>query len=303
MIEYRPIVTPLVRYLGPSSARQEIWLKDESRQITGAFKARGNFHRLSKEIGPTHVVTASTGNHGLGLAAAAKALGHRATVFLPIDTPAAKRNRLAEFHAEIFMVNADYDGCAIVAREHAARLGAKYIPSFDDDGIIEGHRELCREVDATGLEFDTVFAPVGGGGLVTACVRHWRSGRRVVGVELDQMPAMHQSLELGERVILPATTGPAEGLRVRSVGEIPFSTCMGAGIPIALVSIGQLQNAVRALWRFQGIRAEESGAASLAAALAGGGGHRCLCIVSGGNIDAERFESIVNINDAEGAFI
>lgn len=285
--------TPLLRYMGPGAERGELWLKDETQQITGSFKYRGNVHKAAALAPGSTVVTASTGNHGVGLAAAAKVYGLRGIVVLPTSTPRRKLERLESYEATAVLVSGNYEACDREARRIALRGGFQHVSSFDDEEIIEGHRSLCEEVDRSGMKFSRVYVPVGGGGLIAACLRHWRD-RRVVGVESASAPAMARSLAKGERITLLQTDGFGEGLLIPRVGQIAFETCRRERLHVVEVTPDEMRDAMRHLWRAHGIRAEGAGAASLAAALQRGEDHwPKLCLVTGGNIDDAVFGSIV----------
>jgi threonine dehydratase len=293
------VITPLTRFNGQHNTWQDIWLKDETQQTTHAFKFRGNFLRLQSMPTGSAVVTASTGNHGLGLATSAKILGLRAHVFLPATTARVKRLHIVETGAQIHEIDSDYDACVEQAVRFARAEGAVYIPSFDDPEIIRGHMSLFREIDQQFRgHFAAIFVPVGGGGLLAACIQHYAgSGLRIVGVELDTAPAMYLSLRSGTRVLLEHATGRAEGLLVRKIGTIPFELAMQTGqLEIALVTEASIRRAIRLLWHHNGIRAEGAGAAAFAAALeqqAAGDERRCACIISGGNIDDAYMEEVL----------
>ena len=286
--------TPLVLYNGPLHGWRAIWLKDETQQQTRAFKFRGNVAKLATLPPGSRVVTASTGNHGCGLAIAAQLFGMRACVYVPHTTPRSKQGRIVAAGAELVLVHGDYDQCTAAALQAAAADGAVYVSSFDDHEIIDGHRSLCVEVDAVGIEFETVFVPVGGGGLLAACFKHWGWTKHIVGVESMTAPAMYESLRAGHRVMLPEANGPAEGLLVRQIGVIAFDIARRYQPPIVLVDGATIEQAIGSLWLYNGIRAEGAGAAALAAALATPMPRKqCLCIVSGGNIDEPLFQATI----------
>jgi threonine dehydratase len=280
--------TPLCRYSSSAAPWDSIFLKDETQQTAGSFKFRSAFHRLINLPSQTHVVTASTGNHGLAIATAAKLLGHTAGVFVPANTPAVKLEKLRSLGAEVTVLEGDYTACRTEAKRWAASHGALYDASFDDPEIIEGHRHLLKEIDnqarGFGLRFHRYFVPVGGGGLLAACCRQWSTRRTpVIGVEVAGMDSMKKSLAAGRPVRVPPRPTVAEGLAVPQVGEVPFAVCNTSRPRIVTVTENEILAAIHLL-RDNGIRAEGAGAASLAAALkwpANGGS--CLCLISGGN--------------------
>ncbi|WP_158674715.1 threonine ammonia-lyase [Streptomyces hoynatensis] len=281
----QPVHTRVVE-VGPHGWRA-VWVKDETRQISGAFKYRGNAHRVAGLPAGAEVVTASTGNHAAGLACAAAERGLPVRVFVPRTAPLAKRRRIAGAGAEVSLVQGSYDDCEAVARAYAAERAAVFVHSFDDPGIIEGHRSLYREVGEETGPPDVAFVPVGGGGLVTAGIAEWGEGpTRLVGVEYRAAPAMKLSLEAGRRVRLDEARGMPEGLLVRRIGARPFEACLAYGLEVRTVDDRALHRAMRTLWSEAGIRAEGAGAAAFAAALQAPDPRRvALCVVSGGNVD------------------
>jgi threonine dehydratase len=291
------IKTPLTFFGNQQTSWREIYLKDETKQVTCAFKFRGNFHRLLRIPSAVRVVTtASTGNHGLGLSTSASILGFQAQVFVPATTSRVKLQALMEVGATISMVDGDYDHCKSASKSFAATTGASYIPSFDDSEIICGHSSLFYEMDNQCPQgFDAIFVPIGGGGLLAACIQHYQGKKvKIVGVELDSAPAMYLSLSRGKRVVLEQAVGRAEGLLVREIGEIPFKVAKHAqNFEVMLVSDLQIRRAIRLLWEHCDIRAEGAGAAALAAALhysKAARDQKAVAIVSGGNIDEIYFQ-------------
>ncbi|HEX8205444.1 MAG TPA: pyridoxal-phosphate dependent enzyme, partial [Solirubrobacteraceae bacterium] len=245
-------------------------LKDETAQVTGAFKFRGCSARLASLTAGAAVVTASTGNHGLGLATAARARGCPAAVFVPARTPAVKLDKLRAAGATLHTVEGDFDDADAAAREAARAAGHVYVSSFDDPGVIAGHGSLWVEADEQlAIPPARVYVGVGGGGLLAASLAHWRPrGVEVVGVELESAPAMAASLRAGRAVTLgPLEPGWAEGLAVRRVGRLALEAALRARVRIALVDRPSVSRAMRVLWSEFAIRAEAAGAAALAALL------------------------------------
>jgi threonine dehydratase len=277
----------------PGRGWSRLVVKDESQQLSGAFKFRGNHHKLQQLPLGTHVVAASTGNHAAGLATA-NAGRLPVTVYVPATTPRAKLDRIAAAGAEAVLIEGGYDDCELEARAASARTGAVFVHSFDDTDLIDGHRTLFREVERQSGLPDVAFVPVGGGGLITAALREWGARVRIVGVEYDQAPAMQRSLAAGERITLDSALGMPEGLLVRRVGEIAFRTCQEHHVEIVLVGDADLRRAMKVLWSDSAIRAEGAGAAALAAALISPDADaHALGIVSGGNINRSLWDEWV----------
>lgn len=291
MLEH--IRTPLVRYKGAFTGWKEIWLKDESSQYSNAFKFRGVSRKINSMDADSTVVTASTGNHGIAMALAASRRGMKAMIFVPKHTAQVKKSKLTGFGAQLTEVDGGYQDCVQQAKAYAAQSGAIFLHGFDNADIIEGNRSLFHEVKEDLDEDHYCFVPVGGGGLLTACLVEY-DAVDICAVELDHAPSLSDSLKAGERVRLGKLTGRADGLMVDQVGESVFNACSGSNVKVELVSEPELEQAVRLLWKHNGIKAELSGAATLAAALRTAGNNRtCLCIVSGGNIDPVYFEEII----------
>ncbi|MEW2275983.1 threonine ammonia-lyase [Streptomyces griseofuscus] len=280
-----PVHTRLIR-LQPHGWRST-FVKDETQQISGAFKYRGNAHKVAGLPAGSSLVTASTGNHASGLTLAASARGISLRVFVPRTTPSAKRRRVTGAGAEVILVDGGYDDCEALARVYADENAAVFVHSFDDPDIIEGHRSLYREVQEDAGLPDVAFVPVGGGGLVAAGIAEWgREKSTIVGVEYRHAPAMQSSLRAGHRVTLDSAGGLPEGLLVRRIGARSFDACHDYGLEVRTVDDDELHRSMRILWAEAGIRSEGAGAASFAAALQNPDPHKvALCVVSGSNID------------------
>lgn len=279
-----PAVTPVHELTAHGWRR--LLVKDETRQVSGAFKFRGVAHKLSRIDVGAPLVTASTGNHAAALSVAAELAGHELHVFAPQGIPEVKRRRITNHGALVFTVPGGYDDAERAAVVHAQVERLTYVHSFDDSEVIAGHTGLFAEASRQGVRPDVVFVPIGGGGLVSAAIRAWSGDCRIVGVEHANAPAMRCSLNTGARCLLPTAQGPAEGLLVRRVGQLPFQIAARFGLPVAVVTDDEIAAALRLLWHEAGIRAEYAGAAALAVALREPRrGLDAFCVVSGGNID------------------
>ncbi|MFA6470571.1 MAG: pyridoxal-phosphate dependent enzyme [Candidatus Latescibacterota bacterium] len=287
-------ITPLVRFAGPTGFWNSMYLKEENFQKTGAFKVRGNVAKFLLQEKPFRaVVTASSGNHGAGMSHAASVFGARAVVVVPEKTSPQKVNRIRNSGAELIFHGAVYDEAKKYAQDMAASENLTYIPSFDDPEVIEGNKTIAREIcnQLTVLP-DTIFLPIGGGGLVSAHLEMFEDKPvRIIGVEEDTAPAMHDSLSAGKRIYLDHAEGIAEGMLVRSPGEITFEIAKSHNLEVRKVSAADIRRSMKLILDHCGFRAETAGASSLAAALNDpSGGETCVCIISGGNITPEDFE-------------
>ncbi|MEW5990313.1 MAG: threonine/serine dehydratase [Chloroflexota bacterium] len=303
------IRTPLVPFApGPPS----VLLKAESLQAIGAFKIRGAYNaiaQLTEAERRRGVVTHSSGNHGQGVARAARLLGVRATVVMPHDAPAIKRERVAADGAEIVEVEVDSRAREEMADRFVAERGLILVPPYDDDRIIAGQGTVGLEIAEDVADLALVLVPIGGGGLasgVAVAVKALRPGARVVGVEPELAADAAESLRAGRRIAwdgaLTART-IADGTRTRQVGRRNFAHLARLLDGIVTVSEAEIAAGVRLAAERSRLVAEPSGALSIAAAtwhaaelgLGGGeaGSGTIVAVVSGGNVDPGRYRELL----------
>lgn len=293
------LVPALARAAGSTEAR----VKAEGLQRTGSFKLRGALARLAAltpEEAARGVVTASAGNHGLGVAQAARLLGTRATVVVPSASPDVKRRGVEALGAEILVEGEGYDPAERHARGLAEERRQLFVSGFDDEHVIAGNggtvaREILDDLGGMGPE-DLVLVPVGGGGLVSGLlgVLHG-TGAEVVGAEPETNRAMHRSLELGRAMVTYPEGEPtiAEGLEGR-VSERTFAIVREAIARIALVSESEIRAAMAWGFRRLGLLLEPSAAVAVAAVLEGrveAAGRRLTCVLTGSNMDPDLLDA------------
>ncbi len=289
------VKTPLVEYKGPHPGWSRVWLKDETAQLSGAFKFRGVASYFANACPQTSVVTASTGNHGTAVAMMARSADLSAHVFVPIHISDNKKGRLRAASATVSEVAGSYQDCEVAARQFSEANGFQFIHSFEEEGVIEGHASLLQEIRLEAPDLPMLFVPVGGGGLLTACLRHVSSQCRVIGVEYSEAPALLQSLTSGFRVTVTTKPDAVEGLSVPQIGNKVFEAGMRCKPEIALVTLREMERATWLAWHHNGIQCELAGAAALAAALKRNEScGECACVLSGGNVDESLFSFIVN---------
>ncbi len=294
--------TPLERSPSLSDAAgTEVYLKLESLQRTGAFKLRGAVNALaslSPEARARGVVTASAGNHGMGVSWAAGALGVPATVFVPATAAAVKRRRIARFGATLRGVPGGYDEAHHAAEAHAAETGLPFVNAFSDPAVVAGQGTVGLEVFAELPEVRTFLVPAGGGGLVGGIgtvARALGPGVRVIGVQTEATTALHDCLRAGELLSVPVLPTLCEGLS----GDIDArSLALARAVvdDVLLVSEAAVRRAIRHLYVEEGVVAEASAAVAAAALLEGraaGLEGPVAVVVSGGNIDAPLLASIL----------
>ncbi|MEY9211372.1 serine/threonine dehydratase [Thermobifida halotolerans] len=275
--------TPLLR---AELRGRPLLLKLEHLQTTGAFKLRGALNALLARDSGGRVVTASGGNHGLGVATAARMLGARATVYVPETVPEVKERRLREAGAEIVRAGADYATAAAAAREYAEAEGVRYLHAYDDPDVVAGQGTLGYEIAADAPDCDAVAVAVGGGGLVAGVSLGIGEERTAVAVEPHGCASLHAALAAGGPVDAPVDSVASSALGASRVGDVPFAVLRGRRLATALVSDTEILAARDLLWEEFRIAAEPAAAAPMAAWLAGRVPGELPCVVvCGANAD------------------
>ena len=297
------VATPFRRSEGLSEfLGGEVWLKLECEQATGSFKIRGATNALlllSAAERARGVVTASAGNHGLGIASAAKALGINATVFVPRGAPAVKRDRIAQLGATIDATAHGYDAAEIAARAFALKSGATFVSPCSGRAVLAGQGTIALEMLGELPSLETVILSVGGGGLaggVGGLLRVEASTAQIVGAQSERTNAMALALASGRPTDIPDLPTLADGLAGLVDAEM-LAQGQAALDEVAVVTEEDIENAIAYLWIEEGHKVEGAGAAGVAALLSGK--VRTLrfpvaVVVSGGNIDAAKIEEILD---------
>ncbi|MUL40523.1 pyridoxal-phosphate dependent enzyme [Streptomonospora sp. PA3] len=281
-------IAPYIRrtpVLGARVDGRRLTLKLEHLQTTGAFKLRGALNALLAAGAPERVVTASGGNHGLGVATAARMLGTAALVYVPETVPEAKARRLAESGAELVRTGAHYAEAAQAARARAEAEGLRYLHAYDDPDVVAGQGTIGHEIARDAPECDGVAVAVGGGGLV-AGVRLGAGGRRVVGAEPEGCQSLHAALAAGGPVDTPVSSVASSALGAARLGDVCFAVLREHPVETALVTEAEITAARDRLWEEFRIAAEPAAAVPFAAWLAGRvpGDNPCL-VICGANAD------------------
>lgn len=300
--------TPLI-YSDSLSERSgaRVWLKLECRQPTGSFKVRGALHKIMYLDDATRakgIVTASAGNHGLGVARAAKLLGlTNVTIFVPTTTPQAKQVKLARFPINLQITGDTYEAAHQAAEQFARETGATYISAYDDPQVIAGAGTCGLEIISELPEVDTIITPVGGGGLIAGtavAAKGVNPGSRVIGVQPTASPAAKLSFEQNQPID-PYDHAPtiADGL-AGGFGATPFYIARALIDDIWLFSEDDLRRAIFTLIDQEQLVVEASGAIAIAPLLSGQYdlvGQTVVCILTGANIDRRLLAEILSQND------
>ena len=302
--------SPLIAF-GTAGARgPRVLLKAESLQPIGAFKIRGAYHAISTltaEERRRGVVTHSSGNHAQGVARAARLLGTHAVIVMPSNAPAVKRGRVEADGAEIVTVGPASSEREAKADELTRERGLVFIPPYDDDRIIAGQGTLGLEIVEDVPDLAAVLVPIGGGGLssgVAVAIRALRPGALIVGVEPEVAADAQASLREGRIVRWDSSrTGStiADGVRSQAIGRRPFAHLSRLLDDVVTVSEAEIAAAVRLIAEEARLVAEPSGAVAPAAArfrareaCVDGLTGTIVAVVSGGNVDPERYRELLS---------
>jgi threonine dehydratase len=274
-------------------AGREVYLKLENLQKTGSFKIRGALNALMRKNERERangVVTASAGNHGQGVAFAAKLLGIPACVVLPIGVPLAKLTAIQRAGAETVLTGESYDEAHAAALEIAHERKRSYVHAFDDDDVIAGQGTLALEMLDDAPDLDTLVVPVGGGGLISGialAVSSRKSRPRIVGVQAAGASAFADSFSSGKLVEHPVAT-IADGIAVARPAERTLGIVKRYVNDVLTVTDEAIARTIVVLLERTKLLAEGAGAAALAAVLELDGrigGQKVGVVISGGNID------------------
>ncbi|GAA4539398.1 serine/threonine dehydratase [Amycolatopsis samaneae] len=243
-------------------------LKLEHLQRSGSFKFRGAMNALLDGPLPDRVVTASGGNHGLGVATAAALLGVPATVYVPESAPEAKTVRIEQTGAKLVRHAATYGEAAASALAAADAPGTRYLHAYDDPSVVAGQGTVAVEIVADAPDVDAVVVSVGGGGLASG-VTLGADGRRVFAVEPEHCRALNAALEAGEPVDVSLDSVASSALGATRVGDIAFDVLSGPSVTSALVGDAEILAARDRLWAEFRLAVEPAAAVPFALWLAG----------------------------------
>jgi threonine dehydratase len=264
-------------------------LKLESLQVSGSFKGRGAFHKLlASKVPAAGIIAASGGNHGAAAAYAARALGHKAEIFVPTIASPAKVARLKSYGAVVHQVGAVYAEARAASEKRAAETGALTVPAYEDAVVFAGAGSVALEF-AEQARFDTLLVAVGGGGLIAGCAAAIGAATRIVAVETEGTPTLHEARRAGHPVDVKISGIAADALGASRIGVPNFEIAQKLVRDSVLVSDEAVRAAQRALWDELRIIAEPAGATGLAALMAGAYrpalGERVATLVCGANTE------------------
>jgi threonine dehydratase len=284
-----------------------LWVKAECLQQGGSFKLRGAFNRLlllSAEERKRGVVAFSSGNHALGIAIAARRLGIPATIVMPSDAPAVKRDATLAAGAGIVAYDRATESREEIGARLAAEKGATLVPSFDDVDVIEGQGSAGIEIgEQLGRSPDKLLVPCGGGGL-SAGIALALPEAEIVTVEPEGWDDMARSIDAGTPVPVrePAPPTRCDALQTKLVSPLTLGALRASGARGISVGEREIEKAMAFAARHLRLVAEPGGAVALAALLAGKAGavtERTVVVISGGNVDPLLYARILESQAAE----
>ena len=280
-----------------------LFLKCETFQKVGAFKARGAFSRLlllSPDERRRGVVAFSSGNHAQAVALAARTLDVPATIVMPKDAPALKLAATRGYGAEVLLYDRHEESREAIAKRLVEERGAILVPPFDDDAVIAGQGTLALELLADVPDLDLIVTPCGGAGLlsgVAVAAKGERPEIRLYGVEPEAGDDVRQSVAKGEPVSIPVPRTIADSLQTTRPSERTLRIVLALVTEILTVSDDEIRHAMAVAAARLKLVVEPGGAAALAAVLAGRvpslAGRRAGVVLSGGNVDPELFGRLV----------
>lgn len=285
------------------SKKNKIFLKSENLQLTGSFKLRGAYYKISKlspEEKEKGVIACSAGNHAQGVALASKANNIKATIFIPATAPISKVEATRSYGADIQLIDGVYDDAYQAAIKFQQKTNGIFIHPFDDIDVIAGQGTIALEILDQLSDVDAIVVPIGGGGLISgiaATIKQIKPNCKVYGVQAQKADSMYESRKEHQRVELKSVNTFADGTAVKLPGELTFDLCEKYVDDIITVSEDEIASAVLDLIEREKMISEGSGALSVAAVMFDKiplENKNIACIVSGGNIDVNILSRVIN---------
>ncbi len=284
------------------SEDHNLFLKTENLQVTGSFKLRGAYYKISQlsdEEKAKGIVACSAGNHAQGVAMASTRKGISSTICMPDSAPVMKVESTRRLGANIELVKGAYDDAHDRAVQLVEETGATFIHPYDDDYVIAGQATIGLEILDQLEDVEAVIVPIGGGGLISGvafAVKSLRPSVKVYGVQAAGAASMYNSFHAHERKTLESVSTFADGIAVKNPGENTFEIISRYVDDVVCVSEDEIAAAILALIEKQKLIAEGAGAVPVAAAMFHKlpiEGRKTVCVVSGGNIDVNILSRVI----------
>lgn len=280
----------------------ELYLKTENLQVTGSFKVRGAYYKMSQlteEERAKGVIACSAGNHAQGVALAAQKNGIKAVICLPDGAPISKVEATRSYGAEICLVEGVYDDAYNKALQLRDEKGYTFIHPFDDVDVIAGQGTIALELAEQVPDMDAVIVPIGGGGLISGIaytIKSLNPSVKVYGVQASGAASMLNSIHDEQIEALDSVFTIADGIAVKKPGSLTYDLCSKYVDEIVTVTDDEISAAILALMEQHKLVTEGAGAVAVAAAMFGKvdiAGKKAVCVLSGGNIDVTILSRVI----------
>lgn len=280
----------------------ELYLKTENLQVTGSFKVRGSYYKisqLSEEEKQRGVVACSAGNHAQGVALAASTENIESLICIPDIAPISKVEATRGYGAKVELVDGIYDDAYKRACQIKEEKNMTFIHPFDDADVIAGQGTIGLEILEQLQDVDSVVVPIGGGGLISGIafvIKMLKPSCKVYGVQAEGAPSMFESVKEKQNSELKSVSTFADGIAVKKPGDITYELCCNYVDEIVTVTDDEIAAAILALMEKQKLVAEGAGAVAVAAVMFDKietRNKKVVCIVSGGNIDVNILSRVI----------
>ena len=287
-----------------SQTGNKVYFKPENMQYTGAYKVRGAYYKistLSDEEKSKGLITASAGNHAQGVALAASEYSCQSVICMPKHAPLSKITATRGYGANVVLYGDFFDEAAAKAVELTTEHGYTFVHPFNDPQVIAGQGTIALEIIEQLPEVDAIVAPIGGGGLISGLAVAAKSVNpkiKVIGVQTENMPSMKESVEKGQVITYNGKATLADGIAVKTPGDLTFDICKKYVDEIVTVDESEIASAILLLLERGKTVAEGAGAVPVAALMSGKisgiRNKKVAALVSGGNIDVNNMTRVIN---------
>ena len=280
----------------------DLYLKTENLQITGSFKVRGAYYKMTKltdEEKARGVIACSAGNHAQGVALAAKKNGIKSVICLPDGAPISKVEATKSYGAEVCLVEGVYDDAYNRALQLRDEKGYTFIHPFNDEDVIAGQGTIALELIEQIPDLDAVIVPIGGGGLISGIaytIKTVNPRVKVYGVQASGAPSMKNSVADGQIEELSSVSTIADGIAVKKPGDLTYELCQKYVDEIVTVTDDEISAAILALMEQHKLVTEGAGAVAVASVMFNKidiKGKKAVCVLSGGNIDVTILSRVI----------
>ena len=284
------------------SDKTELYLKTENLQITGSFKVRGAYYKISQlteEERAKGVIACSAGNHAQGVALAATRMGIPSLICMPDGAPIMKVESTKRLGAEVCLVKGGYDDAHDKAVALQQETGMTFIHPYDDELVIAGQGTIGLEILDQLPDVDAVIVPIGGGGLISGvalAIKSLRPEVKIYGVQAEGAPSMYNAFHDGQYETISSAVTFAYGIAVKTPGENTYEMVRRYVDDVVTASEDEIATAILALIENQKLIAEGAGATPVAAAMFHKlpiAGKKVVCLLSGGNIDVNILSRVI----------